>query len=111
MEVKVTPYKRSDHIEITGRIDSDSVSKLEELINSLNGAGRYKLVFDMSEVTFISSAGWWLLIDTQKKCRRYKRGEVALACLDERIRDSLNLVGMGDYFNVFDDIVSAIGSV
>lgn len=110
MDTTVTQYKRCDVVKISGRIDSDTAPALEETLKSLTGAGRYKLVLDMTEVSFISSKGWWLLIDTQKTCRRYNRGELVLACLDERIKKSLDLVGMGDYFKSYDDILSAVGN-
>jgi anti-sigma B factor antagonist len=64
----------------------------------------------MAEVDFMSSKGWWVLIETQKTCRRYNRGEVVLVNLQEKLRDSLNLVGMGSYFKVFDDVTMAVGS-
>jgi anti-sigma B factor antagonist len=83
---------------------------LEEVLTSLTQNGRYKIVFDMSEVDFMSSKGWWVLIETQKVCKRYNRGEIKLVCVRDRIRDSLNLVGMGSYFTMFDDLTSAVAS-
>jgi anti-anti-sigma factor len=63
----------------------------------------------MSEVTFVSSKGWWLLIGVQKNCKRFSRGEVVLVCLADRIQKSLNIVGMKDYFRMFEDITDAVG--
>lgn len=71
--------------------------------------GVYKIVFDMTDVEFMSSKGWWVLIQTQKSCRRYNRGEVILSNVPKKILDSLDLVGMSHYFQIFDDIVSAVG--
>ena len=71
--------------------------------------GIYKIVFDMTDVEFMSSKGWWVLIQTQKSCKRYNRGEVILANVPKKILDSLDLVGMSHYFQIFDDIVSAVG--
>jgi anti-sigma B factor antagonist len=62
----------------------------------------------MEEVDFMSSKGWWVLIETQKTCKRYNRGELVLTAVQERIRDSLDLVGMGSYFQIFDDLVGAV---
>jgi anti-anti-sigma factor len=41
--------------------------------------GVRNIVFDMSEVSFMASAGWWVLIEIQKQSKRYNRGELALA--------------------------------
>lgn len=110
MEINITEYKRCDVVKATGRIDSSTAPQLEEALNSIIEAGRYKIVFDMTDVTFMSSKGWWVLIETQKKCKRYKRGEIALVKVNPNIRDSLNLVGMGSYFQMHDDLTAAVGS-
>jgi anti-anti-sigma factor len=65
------------------------------------------IVFDMTDVNFMASAGWWVLIDTQKTCK--PSGELVLANIDQGIKDSLNLVGMGSYFKTFEDVTSAVG--
>ncbi|MDD5466943.1 MAG: STAS domain-containing protein [Anaerolineales bacterium] len=110
MEITIIPYKRCDLVRASGRIDSNTAPQLEEALKSITDASRFKIVLDLSEVNFVSSKGWWVLIDTQKRCRRYKRGEVVLANIQKEIRDSLNLVGMGSYFKVFDDATSAVAS-
>jgi anti-sigma B factor antagonist len=110
MELETTNYKRCDLVKAAGRIDGSTAPQLEEVMNELTENGRYKIVFDMTEVNFMSSAGWWVLIRTQKKCKRYKRGELVLANVDPKIQNSLELVGMGTYFQVFDNVTDAVGS-
>ena len=110
MELTTTQYKRCDLVKPMGRIDGSNAPELEKLLTQLTEEGKYKLVLDMSDVNFMSSAGWWVLIRIQKVCKRYKRGELILVNVDERIRGSLDLVGMGSYFKVFDDITAAVGS-
>jgi anti-sigma B factor antagonist len=108
MEITTTHYKRCDVVKSVGRIDSYTAPDLEEVLSSLTNDGRYRIVLDLEEVDFMSSKGWWVLIETQKNCKRYNRGELVLSSVQERIRDSLNLVGMGSYFQIFDDLVSAV---
>jgi anti-sigma B factor antagonist len=62
----------------------------------------------MEEVDFMSSKGCWVLIETQKACKLYNRGELVLASVQSRIQESLDLVGMGSDFEIFDDIVGAV---
>jgi anti-sigma B factor antagonist len=109
MEIETVDYKRCSLIKASGRVDGLTAPQLEEALNTAIDRGIFKLVFDMEEVDFMSSAGWWVLIEAQKKCKRYNRGEVVLANVKDRIRSSLDLVGMGTYFNVFDDVTSAVG--
>lgn len=111
MEFSTTEYKRCTLIKISGQLNGLTAPELEKALNTIvDESGAYKLVLDMTDVTFVSSAGWWVLIETQKKCKRYNRGEVVLAAVDPRIQDSLRLVGMDTYFKIFDNVTSAVGS-
>ena len=110
MDITSTQLKRCDLVKVEGRIDSYTAPQVEEALKSLLDKGRYKIVLDMGGVDFMSSKGWWVLIETQKACRKYNRGEVILVNLQEKLRESLNLVGMGSYFKVFDDVTEAVGS-
>jgi anti-anti-sigma regulatory factor len=38
------------------------------------------------------------------------RGELVLVNLDQRIKESMDLVGIGPYFKAFDDLTEAVGS-
>lgn len=109
MEFTVTQYKRCDVIKTSGRIDSNTAPELNKALNEILETDRYKIVFDMSEVNFLSSAGWWVLINTQKACKRYRRGELVLVNVNQQIRNSLDLVGMKDYFKIFDNLADAVG--
>lgn len=110
MEVTTTQHKRCDVVKAIGRVDSYTAPDVEAAINAVINSGRYRIVFDMGDIDFMSSKGWWVLIETQKKCKRYKRGEIALVSVKEEIRSSLDLVGMGSYFKIFDDLTTAVGS-
>ena len=110
MEISLTEYKRCDVIVVKGRVDSSTAPKLEEALNSITESGRYKIVIDMTETNFVSSKGWWTLIETQKKCKRYRRGEVILVNVLSEIRSSLDMVGMGSYFQIYDDLTAAVAS-
>ena len=110
MDVTINEYKRCDVVKASGRVDSSTAPDLEQALNSILEAGRYKIIFDMTDVNFMSSKGWWVLIDTQKKCKRYNRGEIVLVNVQANIRESLELVGMGNYFTTYDDLTAAVGS-
>jgi anti-sigma B factor antagonist len=110
MDFEVTEYKRSTVIYTSGRIDSYTAPEVEEALNQLIEKGQYNIIFDMQDVTFVSSAGWWALIRIQKEVKKMNRGELVLVKLDERIKESMDLVGIGPYFKVFDDLTEAVGS-
>ena len=108
MNIESTEHKRCTVLKTSGRIDGSNAPELGKALKEVMEKGIYNIVFDMTEVIFMASAGWWVLIDTQKNCK--PRGELVLACVDQGIQDSLNLVGMGTYFKIFPDLTTAVGS-
>jgi anti-anti-sigma factor len=108
MEIQTTEFKRCTVIKTSGRIDGSNAPQLSQALKAALAKGVNNIVFDMSDVVFMASAGWWVLIDTQKTCK--PAGELVLAKVDPGIKDSLELVGMGSYFNTFEDVTSAVGN-
>jgi anti-sigma B factor antagonist len=108
MEFQTTEFKRCTVVKTNGRIDGSNAPLLAQALKAVIAKGMHNIVLDMSEVNFMASAGWWVLIDTQKTCK--PAGELVLAAVESGIKGSLNLVGMGSYFKIFDDVTSAVGS-
>ncbi len=110
MEIKSTVLKRCVLINMNGRIDSATAPHMQEALNDLIEENNYKFVLDLSQVDFISSAGLWVLVNAQKKCKRFNRGEVVLASVPQRIHNALDLAGFIPYFKLFEDTAQAVGS-
>ena len=110
MEITTKQFKHCDLVKATGRIDSQTAPQLAETLDVINEAARFNIVFDMSDVDFISSAGLRVMINVQKTCKRLNRGEMVLACVPQRIYEALDLAGFVPLFNLFDEVVEAVGS-
>jgi anti-sigma B factor antagonist len=110
MEVTTTQFKRCDLVKATGRIDSSTAPQLAEAFGAINEVGRFKIVFDMNDVSYISSAGLRVMIDVQKTCKRWNRGEMVLAGVPERIYEALDLAGFVPLFKIFSQVTEAVGS-
>ena len=104
MQIVVREYKDAVLITITERIDGSTAPEVEKVIESLQYRGRYKLVVDMSELAYISSAGYRVLLSAQRNSKRFDRGEVILAGVPEQIRQSLDISGFTDYFKIYKEI-------
>jgi anti-sigma B factor antagonist len=111
MEVSVTEYKNCDLVKASGRIDSSTAPQLADAMDSITERGKFKIVFDVSDVEYMSSAGLRVLISTQKTCKRYNRGELVLACLPERVYNALDLAGFIQLFSIYDDLTEAVASI
>ena len=80
-------------------------------MEAITNAGRFKIVVDMSEVDFMSSAGFRALLASQRVCKRYNRGEIVLAKVSNRVKEALELAGFTELFKLYKDPVEAVGSV
>ncbi len=110
MEITTRQFKHCALVKATGRVDSQTAPQLAEALDVINEAARFNIVFDMSGVDFISSAGLRVMINVQKTCKRLNRGEMVLACVPQRIYEALDLAGFVPLFNLFDEVVEAVGS-
>ena len=52
------------------------------------------------------ASGPWRLLSSNSK--RHNRGEVVLAQVPDHIHEALELVGLAEYFNMFDNVTSAV---
>lgn len=111
MEITTKEFKRCIVLQTAGRIDHYSAPQLDKMLQNIIEEGKFKLVLDMTDVEFMSSAGWWVLIKAQKACKRFNRGEVVLVGLKEPIQESMDLVGIGPYFHSFANLLDAVGSI
>jgi anti-sigma B factor antagonist len=109
MEVSTSQYRHCDLVKAAGRIDSFTAPQLGDAMDAITNAGRFKIVFDMEGVEYMSSAGLRVLINTQKTCKRYNRGEVVLTRVPQRIYEALDLAGFIPLFKIFDDVTTAVG--
>jgi anti-sigma B factor antagonist len=107
MEITVQEFKHCDMITIKGRVDSATAPQLAQALETANDGGKYKLVVDMKDLEYMSSAGF--LLAAQRNCKRYNRGEVVLAEVPDRIREALELAGFTELFKTFDDPLLAVG--
>ena len=110
MEATTKQLRRCDLVVAKGRIDTSTVKTLAEAFAAIKEAGRYKIVLNMKDVTYISSAGLSELIDTQNTCKYLRRGELVLAEVPQRIMEVLELAGLTALFKMFYTEIEAVGS-
>ena len=107
VELSVKPLKKIDVISVVGRIDSANVGELEVALKGLQERGRHKLVLDFERLDYISSAGLRAMVAALKTSRS-NSGDVVLVKPNDRIRDTLSLVGFQSLFVQYDDLLDAV---
>ncbi len=109
MEIIKKDFKHCSMISVKGRVDSATAPQFTQAMNHLMDKGIFKLVVDMKDLEYMSSAGFRALLAAQRACRRYNRGEVVLAAVPERIHEALDLAGFTELFRNFKDPLEAVG--
>lgn len=110
MQVTIEQFKRCDLVQATGRVDSKTAPQLAKAFDTVIEDDRFKIVFDMSGVEFVSSAGLRVMISVQKTCKRWNRGEMVLASVPQKIHDVMDLAGFVPLFKFYDKTIEAVGS-
>ena len=79
-------------LEITGRLDTTTTPNLESVINELSDDTK-ELIFDMSGVEYISSAGIRVLLGAYKKINSYQ-GTMRIEKTNDMVREVFEMTGL-----------------
>ena len=110
MEISVKPLKQVDIVSVTGRIDSATAPEFDNALKGLLERGRKKIVLDFTKLDYMSSAGLRAMLSALKAVKN-GGGNLVLVNVNERVRDTLILVGFQSLFLQFNDIVDAVDSI
>jgi anti-sigma B factor antagonist len=108
MEITTQEIKHIELIKVKGRVDSVEAVRMAKALEAASRRGKHKIVIDMSEVEYMSSAGFRALGDAQRNSQRHQRGEVILAQVPASIYQALELVGFTEYFHIEDSVAGAL---
>jgi anti-anti-sigma factor len=71
-----------------GRLDAETVPEADGLIKDSVAQEKVRLLFDLCELEYVSSAGLRLILQTAKSVYE-KGGQIVLCCSNEMVRDVL----------------------
>jgi anti-anti-sigma factor len=87
---------------IVGRLDASSSPILESAVGSAFGGGYPRIIFDMGEVTFISSAGLRIILKTAKQAAAAKGG-LAIFGLQSAVNEVFEISGLQKFIPIASD--------
>lgn len=97
MEIRKETNGNELTISIIGRLDTTTAPQLEtELKSSLNGVG--KLVLDMAELEYLSSAGLRVILAAQKVMN--KQGSMVVRNVNDTINEIFEVTGFIDILTI-----------
>jgi anti-anti-sigma factor len=94
-------------IKLSGLVDSANSHLLENRLSELIEDGHVKLVFDLSDIDYISSAGWGIFVSEMKGIRE-REGDLKLSGMSPDVRDVFELLEFDSLLTPYDDVSEAI---
>ena len=111
MEITIRELKDVDVVTVAGRVDSSTAPQLDQVLKGLVDNGRFKLVLDLAGVAYMSSAGLRAMVSCLREVKKGVRmGDLRLADPSTRVAEVLELAGLNQVFQIFEDQVGAVGS-
>ena len=115
MEITHRRLNRVDIVAVQGRLTAAEAPELQQQLNQLFDEGRYRVLLDFEKLDYISSPGLRVLIEARKRAREWKlsefdRGDIRVVNLPPRIKEVFDLTGFTSLFQIYDELVEAVGS-
>lgn len=97
LDINKTPNGNEMVVALKGRLDTLTAPQLEEELDPANDAVE-SLVFDFSELEYISSAGLRVLLSAQKTMNA--RGSMTVKNVSDEIREIFDVTGFSDILTI-----------
>jgi anti-sigma B factor antagonist len=94
-------------VDITGVVDTGTTLILDDRLSALLREKKYKLIFNMEKVTYVSSAGWGLFISLLHKTREHG-GDIKLASMSNEVRNVFNLLAFSNLIHAHKNVEEAL---
>jgi len=107
MEIEAKEFRGVEVITVQGRLDSVHAGELARALESASHRGIHRIIVDMGQVEYMSSAGFRALGDAQRRSLRHPDGDVVLAQVPVLIREALELVGFTETFHLAESVSAA----
>ena len=109
VEFNVSEVTSVTIIEVKGRIDSMNANELGEALAGEISLGKKQIVLDLSQVSYMSSAGLRELVAAYRKAQDIE-GDMRIAQPSSRVLDVLEMSGLDTIFQIFPTNTEAVGS-
>jgi len=94
-------------VAVKGFIDTTTAPEFEKTFQSILAEKKYKLVMDLKDVNYISSAGWGIFISEIKRIRSQK-GDLVLAAMSPEVTEVFELLEFNTILKSFQNVEQAV---
>lgn len=112
MDISARQVNEATVVTITGSVDALTAGEVTDFLGQQLAADRNKLVADLSQVDFMSSAGLRAILTTLKESRR-QGGDLHLAAAQPGVEKILKMSGFTNIIKSFatvDEAVAGFGA-
>jgi len=109
VDIRVSELEQVTLVEVIGRVDSLNADELGTSLSNAIDEGNTNIVLDLSQVSYMSSAGLRELVSAFKKVRRVS-GDLRIAQPSTRVQEVLEMAGLDTIFQIFPTQTDAVGS-
>jgi anti-sigma B factor antagonist len=109
MNIETRELKHVSVVTVSGRVDSATAPDLEKALQNLLNSERNQIVLDLHQTDYMSSAGLRVLVAMQKAARK-NGGSLRMAQLSVRVKEVFELAGLTPVFDIYPDVVEAVGA-
>ncbi len=97
-------------LSVSGRVDAANAGSFQQQLLGLVEAGEHRLVLDLAGLDYMSSAGFRVLLVAAKRVAAV-HGKLALASLQEPVREVFEIAGFSSFLRIFSTREDAVAAV
>lgn len=94
-------------LRLTGFIDTNTITGLVQALQKVTSRRQYKIIFDLQNVNYISSAGWGIFIGEIREIRD-NGGDLKLVGLVPEVEEVYKVLEFDTILKAFKDIDDAV---
>jgi anti-anti-sigma factor len=107
-ETRTHKVEEGTVLSITGRMDAVTAPEIEKGLLALVDGGEKRLVIDLKDLEYVSSAGLRSLLTLAKRVKE-KEGNLVFANLQGQVTEVFRVVGFYALFTICDSVTDALG--
>jgi anti-anti-sigma factor len=110
MEIDTASFDAVTALAVKGRVDSTTADRLRDHLGEMIQAGSARLVIDLKDVTYISSAGFRTLLITARAVENAK-GKLALCGIGGEVKRLFDIASFTELFTILPNREDAVAAV
>ncbi len=94
-------------LSVRGYLDTTTTPDFEEIFQSALRQKKFKLVVDLKDADYISSAGWGIFVSEIKRIRQGK-GDLVLSGMNPGVQEIFKLLEFDTFLSSFPNVETAV---